>query len=111
DLFFGALDGERMIGMTMLRGWDKGYEVPSFGIMIDREHRGRGLGRCMTELTIDAAREQRCRQIRLSVYASNPRAERLYRRLGFVEVERVPRTECSRPDERIVMTLDLEPRS
>ena len=40
DRYFAAeLDGE-LLGITMLRGWEEGYETPSFGILVDREHHG-----------------------------------------------------------------------
>ena len=107
DHYFAAeLDGE-LLGITMLRGWEEGYETPSFGILVDREHRGRGLGRRMTELTIDHARAAGCARVRLSVYASNQRARRLYRRLGFVETGRSPTNVLGEHDERVVMILDV----
>ncbi len=36
----------------MLRGWDAGYEVPSFGVLIDEKYRGGAFMR----LTLDAAK-------------------------------------------------------
>jgi ribosomal protein S18 acetylase RimI-like enzyme len=111
DLYFAAeIDGE-LVGMTMLRGWDEGYDVPSFGILVDRAHRGGGLGRALTSQTLERARAAGAHRVRLSVYASNTVALRLYEALGFVETEREPRTVAGRTDERIVMSLDLTRRS
>jgi ribosomal protein S18 acetylase RimI-like enzyme len=107
DLYFGAQRRDELIGMAMLRGWDEGYEVPSFGIMIDRAYRGRSVGRRLTELTLEQARAHGCRQVRLSVYASNAAGRRLYERLGFAEVKRTPVKVAARDEERIVMMLDL----
>jgi ribosomal-protein-alanine N-acetyltransferase len=107
DLYFGAEHDGSLLGITMLRGWDDGYELPSFGIMIDAEHRGEGLGSRMTELTLAEARAAGYPQVRLSVFGSNAVARALYERRGFVEVERAPRLVAGRRDERIVMTLDL----
>jgi ribosomal protein S18 acetylase RimI-like enzyme len=107
DLYFGLASGEELIGMTMLRGWDEGYEIPSFGILIDREHQGRGLGRTMTEATLEQARRAGCRTVRLSVYASNAVAHRMYKRVGFSEIERQPVRVANRDDERIVMVCGL----
>src|SRR5208337_259421 len=44
DHYYGAFLGDRMVGFSMLRGWDDGYTVPSFGILIDRDFHGRGYG-------------------------------------------------------------------
>jgi ribosomal protein S18 acetylase RimI-like enzyme len=107
DLYFGAQRRDELIGMAMLRGWDEGYEVPSFGIMVDRAHRGRSVGRRLTELTMEQARAHGCPRVRLSVYASNAAARRLYERLGFAEIERTPMKVAGRDDERIVMMLEL----
>ena len=107
DLYFAGESNGELIGMTMLRGWEEGYETPSFGILVDRAHRGRGVGRRMTELTIEQARAAGCARVRLSVYASNRRAHGLYQRLGFVERERTPTVVAGNRDERVLLTLDL----
>jgi ribosomal protein S18 acetylase RimI-like enzyme len=110
DRYFGALCASTLVGISMLRGWDEGFEVPIFGILIDRGHRGRGLGRWMTERTLDVARRLGSERVRLSVYASNATAVSLYTRLGFVEVERGRRRVGGSVQERIVMTLDMTER-
>ena len=45
---------------------------------------GRGLGRRLAEVTVDAARARGVERVELEVFASNTRAIRLYERLGFV---------------------------
>ena len=40
DLYFAGESNGELIGMTMLRGWEEGYEIPSFGILVDRAYRG-----------------------------------------------------------------------
>ncbi len=104
DLYFASERDGALLGLTMLRGWDEGYEVPSFGILIDRAHRARGLGAWMTKLTIAQARHLGCRQLRLSVYASNAGAHALYERLGFREIDRSP---AGDRDTKVLMTLEL----
>jgi [ribosomal protein S18]-alanine N-acetyltransferase len=107
DLYYLALQGGRAVGMSMLRGFDEGYEVPSFGIVVDREHQGQGIGRRLTVWTIEQARLQDCPAVRLSVYADNAVALGLYESLGFVEIERARVENISRRREKIVMRLDL----
>lgn len=107
DLYFAAVAGEELVGFSMLRGFEEGYAVPSFGIFVDEAHHGHGLGRRLTEWTVDRARERGCPAVRLSVYASNPAAHALYESLGFVERERTQLLRDGRPDEKLVMSLEL----
>jgi len=48
DRFYLAWLDSELVAMSMLRGFDAGYAVPSFGILVDRRHRGRGVGRRVT---------------------------------------------------------------
>lgn len=100
------LDG-RVVGMCMLRGWDEGYEVPSFGVLIDREWRGRGIGRFLTRFSVAEAERLDCPAIRLSVYADNEPARTIYESEGFEEVERSQVTVQGEQRERIVMKRPL----
>lgn len=103
DRYYLAQSGAQIVGLCMLRGWDEGYPIPSFGILISRTFQRRGLGKQMTEFAITAARDLGCRQIRLSVYESNTTALYLYRSLGFEEIERQSVTIMGQPDEKIIM--------
>jgi GNAT superfamily N-acetyltransferase len=104
DLYYGAfdLDGS-MVAMSMLRGWDEGYEVPSFGIVVGHGHQGRGLGSRLTAWTVEQARVKGAPAVRLTVYDDNPAARTIYQRLGFAEVERRP----AGARQQIVMKLEL----
>src|SRR5213593_1360375 len=107
DLFFVAICGDEIIGLSMLRGWEEGFDVPSVGILIDRSYTGLGLGRRRTECTLNKANDSECARVRLSVYATNVRAVELYRSVGFVEIERHPVRFGRESDEKIVMTKAL----
>jgi len=85
DVWLGAFDGERMIGYAMLRGWDEGHEVPSFGIAVAREHQGQGAGRALFAATVDIVRQQGGGKMMLKVHPENRLARAWYRRLGFQE--------------------------
>jgi perosamine synthetase len=106
DRFYGARLHGRLVGLSMLRGWNEGYEVPSFGILVDGAHRGRGIGRALTEHTCEQARRLGCTRVRLSVYAANARAAGLYAALGFRERSRDATADGR---ERIAMELELAP--
>lgn len=104
--FVASLQGE-LVAMSMLRGFDEGFEVPSFGIFVDHRHHRQGIGRQLTAWTVDEARRREYPSVRLSVYASNAGALRLYRTLGFGEQERELVTRAGGEDEKILMTKSL----
>lgn len=52
DVYSGVFWQSNLVGVFMLRGWDAGYEVPSFGVLIDEKYRGGAFMR----LTLDAAK-------------------------------------------------------
>ncbi|AWZ08710.1 MULTISPECIES: GNAT family N-acetyltransferase [unclassified Streptomyces] len=62
------------------------------GIAVDPGIRGRGVGSLLIEEVAAVAAEQHCREIRLDVIDTNPRARALYERRGFTAVgtERTP---------------------
>ncbi|GGV55217.1 molybdopterin-guanine dinucleotide biosynthesis protein MobC [Streptomyces pilosus] len=56
------------------------------GIAVDPDLRGRGVGSLLIEEVAAVAAEQDCREIRLDVIDTNPRARALYERRGFTAV-------------------------
>ncbi|MET9572949.1 GNAT family N-acetyltransferase [Streptomyces virginiae] len=62
------------------------------GIAVDPGMRGRGVGSLLIEEVAAVAAEQHCREIRLDVIDTNPRARALYERRGFTatRTERTP---------------------
>lgn len=52
DIYSGVFWQGDLIGIFMLRGWDAGFEIPSFGVLIDEKYRGGALMR----LTLDTAK-------------------------------------------------------
>ncbi|MFD4829031.1 GNAT family N-acetyltransferase [Streptomyces uncialis] len=53
------------------------------GIAVDQDMRGRGIGSLLIEEVAAVAAERECREIRLDVIDTNPRARALYERRGF----------------------------
>lgn len=107
DGYYIATRGDELLGLSMLRGFDEGYEIPSFGIFIDHERQGQGIGRRFTAWTIEQARRRGCPAVRLTVYADNAAALGLYASLGFRERERGQVERKGQPAEKIVMRLEL----
>ena len=67
-----------------------------FGISIDKNYWGLGIGRALTEACIECAKKAGYEQMELEVVAENERAVRMYERAGFTEYGRNPRDFKSR---------------
>jgi ribosomal protein S18 acetylase RimI-like enzyme len=81
-----------------------------WGVFVEPEHRGRGLGRAVVEAAVAAARGWAgVDYVDLAVSANAPAAEHLYRRLGFVAWGREPEAteHAGRRHDEIHMTLRL----
>jgi ribosomal-protein-alanine N-acetyltransferase len=107
DAYYLGRHGELAVGFSMLRGFDEGYAIPSFGVFVDHRHHGQGVGRELTAWTVAQARGRGCPAVRLTVYATNLAACRLYESLGFLEQERHSVDRKGRPDQKLVMRLDF----
>lgn len=74
-----------VIGEAVLNEWDPGNESCSFRICLVPGIRGHGLGTEATRLIVGYGFEQLgLHRISLEVYAFNPRARRVYEKVGFV---------------------------
>jgi ribosomal protein S18 acetylase RimI-like enzyme len=103
DRYFLARQDGKPVGYSMLRGWDEGYEVPSFGACVLAAARGQGLGHLLLSHAIDHARWAGAPRLRLTVYRANERAVRLYTKFGFAFTDKNPR--------ELVGLLDLQRRA
>ena len=83
DLYYAACAGGNVLAYGLLRGWEEGFEIPSLGIAIHPEARGRGLARPFMAFLHAAAKSRGAARVRLTVYNDNQRAVELYRRLGY----------------------------
>jgi molybdopterin-guanine dinucleotide biosynthesis protein B len=54
------------------------------GVAVSPQAQGRGIGSRLIAAICDEARRQGCREVRLDVIDTNPRARALYERLGFI---------------------------
>jgi ribosomal protein S18 acetylase RimI-like enzyme len=80
------------------------------GMSVARDWRGHGVGSALLAAAIEWARERGFRAVRLEVFPHNEPALALYRKFGFVEVERLERRYRRQSGElwdALVMTLTL----
>lgn len=90
---------------------DKVKHRAEFGISIDKDYWGLGIGRALTEAFIDCARKAGYYQLELIAVAANTSAISLYKKEGFVEYGRNHRGFRSRTSgwqEIILMYLELD---
>jgi len=83
DIYRFIKDGNKVIGMWMLRGWDEGFNIPSFGMIAHPDYRGMGLGTFMLRAAINECKKMGCKKIRLTVDPENKVAIYMYKREGF----------------------------
>lgn len=84
-----ATEDERIVGLLFLSV--AGYGVADFGMCVDAERRGRGVGGALVEDAVARARTMGAHKVSLQVWPHNEAALRLYRRHGFVEEGRLRR--------------------
>jgi len=90
-----------------LRRSEMGH-VGVLGILVDRRYRGQGIGTSMLERCLAECRDK-FEVVRLSVFADNEGARRLYERFGFTVCGRIPRAikRGGRYIDEELMVLDL----
>ncbi|MFJ8231306.1 GNAT family N-acetyltransferase [Streptomyces sp. NPDC094448] len=94
----------RVVGKVVLHEWDQANRNCRFRTLIGPEGRGRGLGTEATRLIVDHGFEHiGLHRIALSVFAFNPRARRVYEKVGFV-AEGVEREVLRHGDEWVDAT-------
>ena len=72
-----------VVAYGMLRGWVEGYDVPSLGIAVHPQHRGRGIARQFMQHLHRVAIGRGAERVRLKVYRHNQAAVSLYESLGY----------------------------
>ena len=67
------------------------------GVVVSKEAQGKGIGTALMDAVTGWAEERGYASVRLEVINTNPRARRLYQRLGFVDTKRSYYGMLSRP--------------
>ncbi|MGW5849920.1 GNAT family N-acetyltransferase [Streptomyces sp. NPDC055254] len=88
---YGHLRGlHRLLLLALFERHPAPGQLVMDGIAVDPAMRGRGVGSLLIEEVAAVAAEQHCREIRLDVIDTNPRARALYERRGFTAVRTEP---------------------
>jgi RimJ/RimL family protein N-acetyltransferase len=86
DKYFGLFFSEDLIGFYMLRGFDKGYEIPSYGVWISSKYSNKGLSTLTLYHAFSFCKLNKIKTLMLKVHPENTVAKKLYEKIGFVKV-------------------------
>lgn len=111
-MLLAVVDGA-IVGTAGIEAVGRKYKVrhrAEFGISVDREYWGLGIGRALMDACIECAKKAGYLQLELDVVADNDRAIALYKSGGFTEYGRNPKGFQSRMagfQELVYMRLEL----
>lgn len=86
SLMICAIVDEKIVangGINPVGHCDRGKHRAIFGVSIQKDYWGLGIGKAITQALIFKAREMRYEQLELEVVANNKRGITLYKKLGF----------------------------
>lgn len=84
DVYSGMFWRGELAAFFMLRGWDAGYEVPSFGVVVDVRHRGLAFMRIALDVAKLVSRLAGAPRLMAKIHPDNV-SPRGARRLGLVQ--------------------------
>ncbi len=83
DVYEGIFWGGSLVGFFMLRGWDAGFAVPAYGVLIDEKFRGYGLAQISLRMAKIISTEKGAGRIMLKVERANVRAKAIFEKAHF----------------------------
>ena len=92
DRYWGFWSGDRLCGLFMLRGFDKGFERPTFGVYIRECFSNRGLGQLALRHALSWCRINEIPAVMLKVQPTNKSAIRVYQKAGFESIGQCQKT-------------------
>jgi RimJ/RimL family protein N-acetyltransferase len=83
DKYFGLFLKNDLIGFYMLRGFDAGYEIPSYGVWISSKFSNKGLSTLTLFHAFSFCKLNNIKTLMLKVHPDNLVAKKLYEKFGF----------------------------
>lgn len=93
DKYWGIWMETELIAFFMLRGFDVGYQVPSYGVCVAELHRGKGLLKLSLQFVDTWCKLFSVTQVMLKVHPNNLSAKKTYEEFGFVQTGRDPKND------------------
>lgn len=105
DVFTGLFWNGQIVGFFMLRGWNEGYEVPAFGILIDEQYRGCGLEMAALDTAKVICRLRKVPRLMIKMHPDNISAKGVARKTGFTQ------TGVEAESGNLIYHYELKPRA
>jgi len=83
DQIYGIYVEDNLVGFYMLRGFDEGYSVPSYGVWISEKYSNKGLSTFTLQHAISFCKLNSIKKIMLKVHPDNVAAKHIYEKYGF----------------------------
>lgn len=83
DQIYGIYVEDNLAGFYMLRGFDEGYSVPSYGVWISEKYSNKGLSTFTLQHAISFCKLNSIKKIMLKVHPDNIAAKHIYEKYGF----------------------------
>ena len=83
DQYWSILHLKKHIGFFMLRGFDKGYKIPAYGVYIAKPYSGKGYGRFTLACAEEWCRAHHIPELMLTCHPKNMAGNYLYKLEGF----------------------------
>ena len=85
DKFFGLFLNKELVGFYMLRGFDEGFETPSYGVWISSKYANKGLSTLTLYHAFAFCKLNGIKTLMLKVHPDNSIAKNLYEKFGFIQ--------------------------
>lgn len=92
DVYSGLFWRGALVCVFMLRGWDEGYEIPSFGLVVAADRRGREVLTVAMEAAKLISRFAGADRMMCKIHPENVGATRGALRLGWIAESEEPET-------------------
>lgn len=102
DIYSGIWLDDTLIGFFMLRGFDAGYRIPTYGVSIKEQFSGKGLLKLTLQLAITLCKLKRITKMMLKVHPNNMIAMKTYEKFGFYQ------TGVDEKNGNIIYHLDIK---
>ncbi|OGN79776.1 MAG: hypothetical protein A2X26_13200 [Chloroflexi bacterium GWC2_49_37] len=84
DQFWGVYSGDALVGFFMLRGFDAGFSIPSYGVYIAEKFSGNGISKLTLQFVRVWCRMENIPKVMIKVHPQNQIAKKAYEKSGAV---------------------------
>ena len=85
DKYWGIYFSNSLVGFFMMRGFDSGFEIPSYGVLIGSKYSSKGLATLSLHFAISWAKLNNIKKMILKVHPNNLVAKAIYEKYYFIQ--------------------------